>query len=220
MHLHPALRTLILALACTLTVGVARAQDAGGQDYAYGWNPRTGDAWVDTTLDDINRYASRYRGPFIDEMTRYYDAPRDLVSDLLGKRGWAPGDVYYACALAQVVGQPCRNVVQAWERDHAQGWGVIARRMGVKPGSAEFHRLKRGVVPTYDRWARPIHIDDSLRIDFPNRARLDNKTTRGADGDPGKHNASSAHKPDNTSGDHGNSGDHDKSGKSGKPGKH
>ena len=28
------------------------------------------------------------------------------------------------------------------ERNRGQGWGVIAQRMGIKPGSAEFHALK------------------------------------------------------------------------------
>ena len=31
------------------------------------------------------------------------------------------------------------------------------------PARPEFHRLKKGFVPTYDRWARPITLDDDLR---------------------------------------------------------
>jgi hypothetical protein len=158
------LKTLALALALTATAAAAVAQD-----YVFGWNPRTGDAWVDTRLDDINRYGYRYRDPFVDEMTRYYGAPRDLVTDLLSNRRWAPGDVYYACAIAQVIGRPCRYVVDAWDRDHGQGWGAVAQRLGIKPGSPEFHRLKRGFVPTYDRWDRPIVLDDDLRRAFPGR---------------------------------------------------
>ncbi|RDZ27214.1 hypothetical protein [Lysobacter silvisoli] len=155
---------LFASLAALFGVGQSWAQD-----YAFGWDPRSGDAWVDTWLGDINRYGGRYREPFVDEMVRNYGAPRDLVNDLLGSRRWAPGDVYYACALAQVLGRPCRYVVDEWERSHGEGWGVVAQRMGMKPGSPEFHRLKRGFVPTYDRWGRPITIDSELRRDFPNR---------------------------------------------------
>lgn len=164
--MHRKLTTIALAVALTAASGGVFAQD-----FVFGWNPRSGDVWVDTRLADINQYGYRYREPFIDEMTRYYGAPRALVSDLLIDRRWAPGDVYYACALAQVVGQPCRNIVDIWEREHGQGWGVIAQRMGIKPGSAEFHRLKKGFVPTYDRWGRPIAIDDELRVDFPDRGK-------------------------------------------------
>ncbi|MGO1002746.1 hypothetical protein [Lysobacter sp. CA196] len=164
-----------------LTASVAALLGGGAvqaQDLPAGWNPRSGDVWVDAWLGDINRYGARYREPFIDEMVRYYGAPRELVSDLLNQRRWTPGDVYYACAIAQVLGRPCRYVVDEWGRDHAEGWGAIAQRLGIKPGSAEFHRLKRGFVPTYDRWGRPITIDTELRRDYPNRPYRDYERER------------------------------------------
>ncbi|MCJ0826759.1 hypothetical protein MQC88_12485 [Luteimonas sp. 50] len=190
--MHRTFKALALAAALSTAAGGVAAQD-----FVFGWNPRTGDVWVDNTLNDINQYGYRYREPFVDEMARYYGAPRDLVTDLLVNQRWAPGDVYYACAIAQVIGQPCRYVADQWQQDHGQGWGVLAQRLGIKPGSPEFHRLKKGFVPTYDRWARPIRIDDSLRIEFPDRGR-------GPDGiavfeHPGNGNAGK-------SGGHGNSG--------------
>ncbi len=57
-----------------------------------GWEPRTGDAWVDRQLEDINRYGERYREAFIDELVRYQGAPRDLANQSLA-RGWKPGDL-------------------------------------------------------------------------------------------------------------------------------
>ncbi|NUO77506.1 MAG: hypothetical protein HOQ32_16015 [Lysobacter sp.] len=162
--------TLLASVAAMLGIGQSWAQE-----FAFGWDPRSGDAWVDTWLDDMNRYGARYREPFVDEMVRNYGAPRDLVSELLGARRWAPGDVYYACAMAQVLGRPCRYVVDEWERSHGEGWGAVAQRLGVKPGSPEFHRLKRGFIPTYDRWGRPIAIDAELRRDFPNRPSVKSK---------------------------------------------
>ena len=166
MHRNHTFKALALALALSAAAGSAAAQD-----YVFSWSPRTGDVWVDTRLGDINDYGYRYREPFIDEMTRYYGAPRDLVSDLLINRRWAPGDVYYACAIAQIIGRPCRYVVDEWNRDHGQGWGVVAQRLGIKPGSDEFHRLKKGFVPSYDRWNRPIVLDRDLERDFPGRGK-------------------------------------------------
>lgn len=162
--MHP-LKTAALAFALALAAGTAHAQT-----FTFGWNPRSGDTWVDVWLGDMNRYGSRYRDPFIDELVRYHGAPRDLIEDLLRRR-WAPGDIYFACALARLAGRPCRYVVDIWERDHGQGWGAIAKRLGIKPGSAEFHRLKRGLVPTYDRWGRPIELDAQLQRDFPGRGK-------------------------------------------------
>ncbi len=175
---------LAIALALTLAAGSTQAQT-----FTFGWNPRSGDTWVDVWLGDMNRYGSRYRDPFVDELVRYHGAPRDLIEDLLRRR-WAPGDIYFACALAKLAGHPCRYVADMWERDHGQGWGNIAKRLGIKPGSAEFHRLKRGMVPTYDRWGRPIDLDAQLERDFPGRGkghgqhhgRDDHDDDRGHDG--------------------------------------
>jgi hypothetical protein len=65
-----------------------------------------------------------------------------LVQELYNTRHWAPGDIYYACAIASALGRPCREIVDIYERDHGQGWGAIAQRLGIKPGSAAFHALK------------------------------------------------------------------------------
>lgn len=182
--MHCKFKTIALAIALSATAGSVAAQD-----FVFNWNPRSGDAWVDTRLTDINQYGYRYREPFIDEMVRNYDAPRVLVQDLIVNQRWAPGDVYYACSIAQVIGRPCRYVVDEWESNHGQGWGVMAQRLGIKPGSAEFHRLKRGFVPSYDRWGRPLAIDADLRADFPNRGhdvKWKTKTKTGKSGKSGK----------------------------------
>lgn len=171
---HRRLKAVALAIALSAAAGGALAQD-----FVFSWSPRTGDVWVDTRLRDVNDYGYRYREPFINEMTRYYGAPRDLVTDLIVDRRWAPGDVYYACAIAQIIGRPCRYVVDEWDRNHGQGWGVVAKRLGIKPGSAEFHRLKKGFVPTYDRWSRPIVLDRDLERDFPNRGKGGAKAATG-----------------------------------------
>lgn len=192
MRLKSTTFALAAAIAALTATGVASAQN-----YSINWDPRSGDVWIDSQLQDVNRYGSRYQEPFVNEMVRYYDAPRDLVSDLLVNRNWAPGDVYYACAIAQVIGRPCRQVVDEWDRDHGQGWGEIAKRMGIKPGSPEFHRLKRGFVPTYDRWARPIRIDDDLSRDFPGRGQARQARSEG----PGNSGNRGNGKPDARSSD-------------------
>ena len=213
-------RPFALAIAVAALFATA---NVAAQDFTFGWNPRSGDVWVDSQLNDVNRYGSRYREPFVNEMVRYYGAPRDLVTELLVVRRWAPGDVYYACSIAQTLGRPCRYVVDQWDRNHGKGWGVVAKELGIKPGSAEFHRLKRGFVPTYDRWARPIDIDVDLRKDFPNRGKgmKGGKGASGhskADGPSGKakaQGASSSGKADSSKGGKGKGKDDGKGGKGG-----
>lgn len=143
-------RTVILVLLLLLATAGAIAQEPTA------WNPRTGDAWTDRALADINQYGNRYGDAFVDELTRYFGAPPALVTQLLVEQHWAPGDVYYACALAQAAGQPCRAVADTWTRDHDQGWGAVMQRLGITPTSPQFERLKRGVADSYARWGRPL----------------------------------------------------------------
>ncbi len=134
-----------------LVSGAARAQD-----HAFAWNPRSGDAWIDRQLADINVYGGRYRGAFIDELVRYHAAPRGLVEELVDKRNWAPGDVYYACAVAQVIGRPCRAIVDAWGQSHAEGWEEVASQVGIAKRPGATARLKRDITESYVRWGRPL----------------------------------------------------------------
>lgn len=151
-------------IGLSLLLGLSLATAVHAQ--TIGYNIRTGDVWVDTRLGEINDYGRRYRDPFVDEMTGYYGAPRSLVDELLDRRRWAPGDVYYACALAHSLGRPCQEVVREYDRNPGQGWGAVAQRMGIKPGSPAFHALKRGAVQTYDHWGYPIRVDQSVRVNW------------------------------------------------------
>ena len=87
---------------------------------------------------------------------RYHAAPRELVSELVMQRNWAPGDVYYACAVAQVVGRPCRAVVDAWSTAHDDGWEAVARQAGIANRPDAVARLKQDITASYARWGRPI----------------------------------------------------------------
>jgi hypothetical protein len=151
---------LALALACVMTH--AFAQDAAPEPAS-----RTGSAWVDRQLDDINRYGARYRDAFVDELVRYHRAPRELVIDLLDRK-WPPGDIYYACALGTVAGRPCRHVVDQYTHGEGPDWQAVAQRIGVEPDSVRYRRLKQGLVATYGRWGRPIEAE---RVPDPHEPR-------------------------------------------------
>ena len=134
------MKRFLLALTLAFAAGTAQAQLI--DNFAFGFSPRTGDAWVDAQLGDFNVLARGNTDGFIDDVVVTYGVPRVFVSELLYERRWHPGDVYYACALAHALGRPCREIADIYQRDHAQGWGVIAQRLGIKPGSAQFHALK------------------------------------------------------------------------------
>lgn len=167
-----------VSLSCLLLATVmcpASAQDgalptdaaAAGEDAVP--DPGTGDAWLDTWLEDVDLYAARYRDAFVDEVARYQVAPRALVEQLLDEAGMRAGDVYFACAVGRALGRPCREIAAHWRRARSGGWVGVLERLGVAQGGEPVVRVKRGLVASYDRWARPIQLDASLRRAFPDR---------------------------------------------------
>ena len=128
---------IVLALGLAFSAG-AQAIDS----FVFGFSPRTGDGFVDAQLGDINVFASGNKDGFIDDVVVSFGAPRYLVREYYYDRRWAPGDIYYACAIAYQLRRPCVEILDIYERDHGQGWGVIAQRLGIKPGSPAFHALK------------------------------------------------------------------------------
>ena len=172
----------LLACALAATIGGARAQDAAPPEPAAAddatpaapaWAPRTGDATSDRYLADINRYAARHPGAFVDELVRYSNAPRALVESLLGQPGWTPGDLYYACAVARVTGRACRTVATAWTRQRDAGWQATVEGLGIAPGSVEATRLRQSFAASYARWARPLPTPevDAARAAFEDGGR-------------------------------------------------
>jgi hypothetical protein len=55
-----------------------------------------------------------------------------------------PADAYIALRLGEMSGRPISYVVDRYRQDKGNGWGVLAKSLGIKPGSEEFHALKRG----------------------------------------------------------------------------
>ncbi|NDK38493.1 hypothetical protein DT603_06510 [Pseudoxanthomonas gei] len=148
----PAARLAAL-LACAW---LAFAPLAYAQQAEPAYQPRTGDAWLDRHLADINLYAARYPQSFADEISRYYSVPRDYVEAMQQQPSWEAGDIFMACALAQALAQPCRAVVREWSHDHSEGWKGVSRRLQSGPGPVLQRKLRNDVEQSYSRWARPL----------------------------------------------------------------
>ena len=55
-----------------------------------------------------------------------------------------PGDVFMVLQLGEYAHMPPDVVVQRYQKGKGKGWGVLAKELGIKPGSPEFHALKNG----------------------------------------------------------------------------
>ena len=71
---------------------------------------------------------------------RVADTQVELV---LGKVS-SPADAYIIFRLGEMAARPADYVVQRYKSGKSKGWGAFAQSLGIKPGSKEFHALKRG----------------------------------------------------------------------------
>ncbi len=142
------LATVLLALC-----GAGNAQDyydpGYRPDYAYDFNPGTGDAVLDALLQSLNVYYAQDVEWYVDDIVYSTGAPRGYVETMIVERHYPPADVYLIAQTASITGRPIAYIQSEFDSSRGQGWGVVAKRLGIKPGSPEFHRLKSGA----DSWS-------------------------------------------------------------------
>ncbi len=46
--------------------------------------------------------------------------------------------------MGEMSSTPTDQVIEKYNSEKDKGWGALAKSMGIKPGSAEFHALKNG----------------------------------------------------------------------------
>ena len=68
------------------------------------------------------------------------DAQINIVLDNVEK----PADAYMVLKLGEMSNVSTEKVIEEYKSGKGKGWGVLAKRLGIKPGSKEFHALKRG----------------------------------------------------------------------------
>ena len=109
------------------------------------YKPRTGDASLDATLGDLNVHTHGDSVPeFIDNISVSYNIPRVRVENWVYKVQMVPADVVMTVLIAKLLGIDVDVVVNKYKARRGKGWGVIAKELGIKPGSKEFHALKNG----------------------------------------------------------------------------
>ena len=65
------------------------------------------------------------------------------IDAVLSKVGKA-ADAYVVLRLGEMSARPTEYVIDQYNSAKSKGWGALAKSLGIKPGSKEFHALKRG----------------------------------------------------------------------------
>ena len=55
-----------------------------------------------------------------------------------------PADAYIVLRLGEMSRHQTDYVIAKYRSNKGKGWGALAKSLGIKPGSREFHALKRG----------------------------------------------------------------------------
>jgi hypothetical protein len=105
-------------------------------------NFNTGDSWFEISLNNLN-YSAREDVPFfVMGLSTAYTIPAPQIEILITRDRLQPAEVFLIAEMAACSHRPFGDVVQVYRSHRHKGWGEIARRLGIKPGSREFKALK------------------------------------------------------------------------------
>ncbi len=94
-------------------------------------------------LSNVNAQARVDMDGFSAQVSTQFGVPQVRVRAVIGSVGDA-GSAFLIFQLGKWTGLPPERVIEVYESNKGRGWGVIAKELGIKPGSDEFHRLKSG----------------------------------------------------------------------------
>ena len=105
--------------------------------------PGVAAASLDSFLSSVNVQAQADLPGFHARVSAQFGVPVPQVQAVLHTVG-SPADAFMVFQLGQMAHRPPEAVVQTYQSHQGKGWGVIAKELGIKPGSKEFHALKNG----------------------------------------------------------------------------
>ena len=103
-------------------------------------NFRTGDTNLDAELNVSNTEAERDLPLFKKNLTLEFGVTAPKIESLL--KIMQPAEALLAIRISVVAKKSLDLVMQIYKVDKDKGWGYIAKQLGIKPGSPEFHALK------------------------------------------------------------------------------
>jgi len=103
---------------------------------------KTGNIELESDLNKINAKAKLDFGAFKSEMSVSYDISEKKIDHMNVELKMEPAEIYLACEISKISRRPINDVIESYKINKSKGWGHIAKQMGIKPGSPEFHQLK------------------------------------------------------------------------------
>lgn len=130
---------------------------------------------IDIFLNNLNIQARADLGGFCARVSTQFGVPLPKVQAAVNIAD-RPADAFMFFQLAEMSQRPYEEVVRVYEKQKGQGWGAMAKSLGIKPGSPEFHALKNGDLALTGN--RAIAGDSSRNIKNKGKGRGKGKKDR------------------------------------------
>jgi len=104
--------------------------------------PTTGiDQDVDSTVAALDTEAAGDQTALLTRLSTEFGVP---VADLqaLVTKGYKAGEIWLALEMSKVSGKALTDVIALTTGKEGHGWGLVAKTLGIKPGSKEFLAMK------------------------------------------------------------------------------
>lgn len=105
--------------------------------------PAVAGGGLDVFISDLNVQARSDLPGFSARIGAQFGVPVPQVQAVIGAVA-VPADAFMVFQLGRMAHRPPDSVLRVYKANRGKGWGVIAKSLGIKPGSPEFHALKRG----------------------------------------------------------------------------
>ena len=123
------MRSALVVAIVSLTLGSSVLAHAGGG--------------LDDFLARVNVQARADLGAFAAKVSAQFEIPEAQVRVVLSAVS-EPADAFMVFQIGQYCHRSSDDVLAVYRSQKGKGWGVMAKQLGIKPGSAEFHALKSG----------------------------------------------------------------------------
>jgi hypothetical protein len=105
---------------------------------------------LDSFLSNLNEQARADMNGYSVRLSSQFGPPVPQIRALI-KSVNVPADAFMCLHLSRITNIQLDRVVRIYNGHKHRGWGVMAKELGIKPGSAEFHALKKGDFPFWDQ---------------------------------------------------------------------
>lgn len=112
-------------------------------------NAKTGDKEFDGILNDMNNKAKGNMELFKKDLTSNFSITEVKIDELLSVHKLLPGDIFLLLQIGKLLKKRWEDIFPVFKTHREKGWGAIAKEMGIKPGSSEFHALKNSAKGKY-----------------------------------------------------------------------